>query len=442
MRTNRLRRFAISARLLVVATTWLSGRAVLASDLADEADLHFKLGNESVAAGNYRQALAHYLLSNRLAPNTNVTFNIAKIYESLGQYPDAYRYYVQVRAQETDPGAQTQLDADIARILPLIAVIHVTSEPPGATVYVNRTDLGPRGQTPQTLAFVPGDYRILVAAPGYRDAISAPIHAEAGITSQVALTLERILGHVELVGSSSGLMVRVDREDVGPVALPAKLALPAGEHVLFVSGALFDTQAVRVVVKAGESVAVRADPPRKRGRLFVLSPRRGAAVMVDGQHRAFVPAVLELPAGRRRVTVSQEGFRSQVFEVDIAPQSQRQLDVELVPLERVVAASRHDEGIEDAPGSVSLVPAWELRAMQYPTVLSALRGVRGVFVGDDRTYGHVGIRGFARPGDYGNRLVVLLDGNPLNDNYLGSSYVGFDGRTDLDDLDRIEVVRG
>src|SRR4029079_5667443 len=61
---------------------------------------------------------------------------------------------------------------------------------------------------------------------------------------------------------------------------------------------------------------------------------------------------------------------------------------------------------------------------------------------DDRSYATIGVRGFSRPGDYGNRVLVLLDGQPMNDNYIWSSYVGFDGRVDLDDIERIEVVRG
>src|SRR5439155_15960251 len=45
-------------------------------------------------------------------------------------------------------------------------------------------------------------------------------------------------------------------------------------------------------------------------------------------------------------------------------------------------------------------------------------------------------------GNYGNRVLVLLDGQPTNDDWIGSSYVGNDARTDLEDIERIEVVRG
>jgi outer membrane receptor protein involved in Fe transport len=39
-------------------------------------------------------------------------------------------------------------------------------------------------------------------------------------------------------------------------------------------------------------------------------------------------------------------------------------------------------------------------------------------------------------------VLVLLDGQPLNDDYVGQSYFGYDGRVDLADIERIEVIRG
>jgi outer membrane receptor protein involved in Fe transport len=61
---------------------------------------------------------------------------------------------------------------------------------------------------------------------------------------------------------------------------------------------------------------------------------------------------------------------------------------------------------------------------------------------DDRTYATAGFRGFSSLGDYGSRVLVLVDGMPVNDDWIGSSYLGYDQRTDLEDIERIEIVRG
>ncbi|MFO0630100.1 MAG: TonB-dependent receptor plug domain-containing protein [Polyangiales bacterium] len=152
--------------------------------------------------------------------------------------------------------------------------------------------------------------------------------------------------------------------------------------------------------------------------------------------------MLDLPVGRRRVRVSLEGYRAVEEEVEVGTTAQRTVEAQLRTVEEVSAASRATENVDDAPGSVSIVSGQELRAMGYPTIAEALRGVRGIYLSDDRLYPSVGFRGFGRPGDYGNRVLVLVDGHPTNDNWINSSYVSYDARTDLDDVERIEVVRG
>src|SRR6185436_20275000 len=75
-------------------------------------------------------------------------------------------------------------------------------------------------------------------------------------------------------------------------------------------------------------------------------------------------------------------------------------------------------------------------------IAEAVRGMRGMYVWNDRSYAAVGVRGLGRPESYTNRELVLLDGHSTNDDWVGSAYVGYDGRTDLADIERIEVVRG
>ena len=47
------------------------------------------------------------------------------------------------------------------------AALGVVSEPPGATVFIDRRDLGPRGNAPTALGLKPGQYVVLAELPGY-----------------------------------------------------------------------------------------------------------------------------------------------------------------------------------------------------------------------------------------------------------------------------------
>src|SRR5579862_5759593 len=95
MSTERWKTGLVLGATLALACASLApiARADDITDVADEADLHFRIGAERYQAADYRGALEHFLASNRLAPNRNVLFNIARCYEALHEYPNAYRYY-------------------------------------------------------------------------------------------------------------------------------------------------------------------------------------------------------------------------------------------------------------------------------------------------------------------------------------------------------------
>jgi outer membrane receptor protein involved in Fe transport len=346
-----------------------------ADDLADEADLQFQLGAGRYTQGDYQGALEHFLASNRLVPNRNVGFNIARCYEQLKQYPAAYRYYTQSLEGEPDAQARARVEAALEKIKPHVAVLRIVTEPPGATIYIDRKDLGPRGNSPRALGLTPGRYKVIVELPNYEPAESFEI--EAPLAGETVVTLKL---NPKIEGLTGNLVVNADE--------------------------------------------------------------RGALIEVDGKPRAFTPAIVNLPAGPHAVRISMKGFRSIDQNIVVKPNDETKLDLVLTRAEEVNAASRATETVEDAPSSVSIVRSEELRGMGYPTIAEALRGVRGVYVSDDRSYAAVGFRGLGRLGNYGNRVLVLLDGQPTNDNWIGSSYVGNDARTDLDDIERIEVVRG
>ena len=67
------------------------------ADVADEADTHFRLGIAAYRAGDFEKALSHYFMSNRLAPNRNVLFNIARCYEELDRFVELCRTYLSIK---------------------------------------------------------------------------------------------------------------------------------------------------------------------------------------------------------------------------------------------------------------------------------------------------------------------------------------------------------
>src|ERR1051325_3600376 len=81
----------------------------------------------------------------------------------------------------------------------------------------------------------------------------------------------------------------------------------------------------------------------------------------------------------------------------------------------VSAAMKHPQRQSEAPSAVTVVTREEIHRLGYRTLGEALRGVRGFYLTSDRNYDYLGVRGFSRPGDYNDRILLLVDGHTYND---------------------------
>jgi outer membrane receptor for ferrienterochelin and colicins len=111
-------------------------------------------------------------------------------------------------------------------------------------------------------------------------------------------------------------------------------------------------------------------------------------------------------------------------------------------IDSVSGASSYNQKVTEAPSSVTIVTADDIKSYGYRTLADALRSVRGFYVTYDRNYSFLGVRGFSRPGDYNARVLLLIDGHRLNDNIFGAALVGTEFPLDVDLIDRVEIIRG
>ncbi|ATB30523.1 TonB-dependent receptor domain-containing protein [Melittangium boletus] len=432
-------------RLGLLLSLLLVPAAVRASNTADEADVSFEVGNQAYARRQYVEALRSYFTSYRLVPNRNVLYNIARCYEALGRYNEAYRYYNDL-TQEALPAADAaEVDRALERLRPKVALVRVTTEPPGAEVFVDREDLGARGLSPQMLALPPGRHEVMVRKEGYRRA-TVTVELTRGSAEQQAFTLELITGTVRITGTPVGAQIRASAD--GPVLgrVPGTLRFTPGQHVLYVSAPDHTPAQVMVDVVADDDVpfSVALSPrPTPTGRLIVTANRDNATVRVDGRPMGFTPTVLTLTQGEHTLEVESRDVSpvNQRVQVHADAETRVHADLRYVP-PPVRAASKNLLSVDEAPASTSVISQEELRAFGYTTLAEALSAVRGIFVSDDRTYTYLGVRGFAPPGDFNTRVLTLWDGHPFNDIVTGQGYAGRDLAVDLAEVDRIEVVRG
>lgn len=125
-----------------------------------------------------------------------------------------------------------------------------------------------------------------------------------------------------------------------------------------------------------------------------------------------------------------------------APADLIELSIEQLLNIEVYSASKFVQKTTEAPASVTIITAVDIKNYGYRTLADILGSVRGLFVTYDRNYHYVGVRGFNRPGDYNSRILLLVDGYRVNEPIFDTALIGTEFFLDIDLIDRVEVVRG
>lgn len=108
----------------------------------------------------------------------------------------------------------------------------------------------------------------------------------------------------------------------------------------------------------------------------------------------------------------------------------------------VSGAARREQSLGNVASAVTVISADRLRRFGYRTVAEAIAGVAGVHLVDDRLATRVGIRGMQPIGDFNTRILVVIDGTSMTEAWSHLSGVGYDLPLSIDEVERIEVIRG
>ena len=415
-----------------------------ADSIADEADFRFHRAANLYRKGAVEEALSEFLASNRLVRNHNVIFNIARCFEELKHYNEAFRWYEEIAAEEMPAADRKALGDALGRLRPSLALLEVQSAPPGATVYVDRKDLGARGQTPLTLALPPGKATAIVELEGFWP-VRQELTLAVGKTASFSPALERIYGALDVAGEPASVEVQADGERL--TLEDGKTLIAPGRHLLTISAPGHSAESLTVEVPASGVAPVRfrlLPLPPPAGALVVRANLEGALVRIDGKAAGFTPGVIEnVLAGPHRLEIVADGREPVVERIEVQKDERKFVDVKLrYALPKVVAAEKELTRAQDAPASITVITAEEIRGFGYTTLAEALQSVRGLYTSYDRDYATLGVRGFSSPGIYNSRVLVLSDGHVTNESSLGQGYVGHDFDADLSGVERIEVIRG
>jgi formylglycine-generating enzyme required for sulfatase activity len=203
--------------------------------------------------------------------------------------------------------------------------IKITTNPAGATVFVDAT---PMGTTPTTLTNIPaGERQLSIVKDGY-STLNKVVTVYAGRTTEVTETLARLTGSIMIGSSPSGAQVYLNDKYVGTT--PYKVQnIPIGKYSVRVVLQDYKEYRGEVSVEANEESKVDAKLEGLPGKVLITSTPAGAEVSIDGKKVGVTPYSGEVSAGAHKVRVWKEGYQSAEESITIEPNRAKTLDVVL-----------------------------------------------------------------------------------------------------------------
>jgi tetratricopeptide (TPR) repeat protein len=139
------------------------------AEAKERARVLFQQGVAAYRDGKFYEAVAIFLQTQRVYPDTQLCFNIARAYENLGNASSALRYYRDYLRQADRPSDGEEVKERVRKLSQQIAQrgvqqLTVLSQPDSATVLL---DGKPVGITPWTSETYPGKHRLALTLDGH-----------------------------------------------------------------------------------------------------------------------------------------------------------------------------------------------------------------------------------------------------------------------------------
>jgi outer membrane cobalamin receptor len=114
-------------------------------------------------------------------------------------------------------------------------------------------------------------------------------------------------------------------------------------------------------------------------------------------------------------------------------------ELDLLAQENLVySAARYVQTIAETPANVSIISRDDIRRYGYRSVADALKSLPGVYDAASQ-WPALGVNGIAVPGDFGSRILYLVNGMPVYEPTYGGFFLEY---LDIESIERIEFVKG
>ncbi len=109
---------------------------------------------------------------------------------------------------------------------------------------------------------------------------------------------------------------------------------------------------------------------------------------------------------------------------------------------KIVGASKYAQAQGEVAAAATVITRQEIRAYGWRSIDEALASLPGIHTTYIRQSTSLGARGFGLPGDFNTRMLVMINGNRINEPIYDSGIAGQAFPVDMDLIERIEFIPG
>lgn len=147
-------------------------------------------------------------------------------------------------------------------------------------------------------------------APPWRSTVNVEANKQTKVRAEIAPLLNGGVGVIRVLSDAQGARAFLDGSDMGPVPVDIK-DVKAGEHIVEVKAAGYQTGEKKVQVAAGGSSIVKFDlnVANDQGTIKIVSTVPDAEVFIDGAAVGKVPQEKRVSVGEHPVLVRLAGYK-------------------------------------------------------------------------------------------------------------------------------------
>jgi hypothetical protein len=222
-----------------------------ADDTVGEARQHFQAAEAAERRGEYETALREYQAAYEAKPHPAVLFNLATVYERLGELEQAAELYERYLTERPDASDSPSVRTRASSLRSRPSRVSVESQPPGARVALDGVQ---RCTAPCDFAVSAGEHEVSAELAG-REVQRKRVAAGFGKSLPLVFSLAPRSGRLVVDSLPAGAEVTVDGERAG--STPIELEVAPGRHQVVWRLAGHRPRGRSVDVRGGEALDLR-----------------------------------------------------------------------------------------------------------------------------------------------------------------------------------------